>query len=593
MTFFFFTGIALPGGKNSYRTCSFTEVSMCKKLTFIHFVCLYRQTGGSGYRNAGVMLLRILRPVSAKVVYMMLVLLFFMIQLLSMHHVAAQNQNLRKEITVKDISEQFHVAVNGTDGLVCFYETPDEALFSNSASWRFIKYDTSFHKVWSRVIPTENRMHYIDHVLNEENLFVLLVYNKSFQIVKVSLHNGTIEVISGKSTRSDISINDFAVINELAFFGGTVPPPQSETCLKSCFASLFFPLLFFQNYMPRRNAFMYHMNMFNNRGKEIPYKTKGYSEATDISADHEALLFEVLVKQNPAREKDFALQQYNAKGVRISSTPLSFRKKGKYLKNGKLYLLNQHETIVAGTYTLDNAGAQGLFFTRVNEGEQHDIKHYPFSSFHHFFDYMDEDKQQKIQEKLDKKREKGKSLKLDYQFLIHEIRKIDSNYVMVAEAYYKDYYTDYQTTYMGGMPVTRPVEVFQGYRFTHAIAVAFDKNGNLRWDISLPMDDYLNEKYEQNVSINIDSGRVTMAHHDDNKLHYKVFDQYETVTDKSRKTLRKLYEDDQVRSSHYAHLKSWYGDYFLAYGLQRIKNTEREDIGKHRKVFYLSKEKPD
>jgi hypothetical protein len=94
------------------------------------------------------------------------------------------------------------------------------------------------------------------------------------------------------------------------------------------------------------------------------------------------------------------------------------------------------------------------------------------------------------------------------------------------------------------------------------------------------------------ISVKIDNtSQISMVYEDNNNLVSKAIDNKgKVIVDRKVEVIMKSVSGDKVKFSS-SEIKPWYGDYFLAYGYQRIKNTEKKDVKRKRDVFFLSKVK--
>ena len=112
-----------------------------------------------------------------------------------------------------------------------------------------------------------------------------------------------------------------------------------------------------------------------------------------------------------------------------------------------------------------------------------------FVSLDNFFAFLTEKEQKKIAQKVERKEEKGKTHKVKYRLLIHDVISRQGQYVMVGEAYYPVYRTERVNDIYGRRGFYTNRVVFDGYQYTHAVVAVFDKSGQLIWDNSFKIDD--------------------------------------------------------------------------------------------------------
>jgi hypothetical protein len=260
--------------------------------------------------------------------------------------------------------------------------------------------------------------------------------------------------------------------------------------------------------------------------------------------------------------------------------------------------LDEDNFIFMGTYSEKYSSYSTGFYFSKSVGQKLDyIKFYPFSELKNFLDYLPVKQQKKYDKKISKKKAKGKTVDVLYQMVIHDLIKQSDGYVIIGECYYPTYRTEYYTTTstVNGIATTtnQTRQVFDGYKYTHAMVVKVDFFGELLWNKNFKMN--VSEKPFRVIKFikvtNQENEQVSMVFADDKKLVAKSIA-------KDGKVLREVEEEviftsnagDKIKYTD-SELKPWFENYFLAYGYQRIKNKEDKSVKKKRNVFYLNKVK--
>lgn len=253
--------------------------------------------------------------------------------------------------------------------------------------------------------------------------------------------------------------------------------------------------------------------------------------------------------------------------------------------------IDADEYIVNGTYsTPKSAGSNGLFIAKIRDKKLDFIKYYNFLDLNDFLSYLPEKKQERIEKKRRKKRKKGKEYNISYNIMAHDVVKNEDGYIFIGEAYYATYRQVANTTYVNGQARTTYTQVFDGYRYTHAVIAKFSNSGELIWDRTFDLDPgfkpFVRKKF---ISVsNSDRANLKMVYGSRNKLVVKAIElkSGEVIVDKESSEIELYSEDDRAKSKRsMSSVMHWYDDYFIAYGTQKIKNKED---GK-RNVFFLSK----
>jgi len=242
--------------------------------------------------------------------------------------------------------------------------------------------------------------------------------------------------------------------------------------------------------------------------------------------------------------------------------------------------------LVVGTYAQGarDTGAQGLFLARFVEGRQDWLRYHSFLSFQHFFDYLPEPMRERLARRIEKKAEKGVELDLGYRLSLHAPLIVGGRYVIVGEAYYPQYHTVTTTTTANGTTTRTSHEVFDGWRYTHAIVAAFDPLGELVWDASVPIGNVLSATVRDQVAVSVEGDHVHMLYCVGGKVYSLEADGNEVSGEKAEQRLIAAGGDAAVKTSWESRAAWWYDDWFLLWGYERIKEK-----GARRTVFAFSK----
>jgi len=114
--------------------------------------------------------------------------------------------------------------------------------------------------------------------------------------------------------------------------------------------------------------------------------------------------------------------------------------------------------------------------------------------------------------------------------------------------------------------------VFDGFRFTSAIAAAFDRDGNLLWDNSIEIRNLLSQNLDPKASITFTGENAVLAYLSEGKIGYKIIREGSTVERTDYADLELSLPEDRLVNETRSRMVPWYGNYFLCYGYQEIKN---------------------
>lgn len=244
--------------------------------------------------------------------------------------------------------------------------------------------------------------------------------------------------------------------------------------------------------------------------------------------------------------------------------------------------------IITGTYSKNNNKmSQGIYIGEVENEKLHFIKFYNFADLKNFTQFMSEKEQKKIERKKEKAEQKGEELLLNYNIASHPIVSVSDGYEFLGEAYYPTYRTYTTSSFMNGHWSTQIHTVFDGFRYTHATLVKFDKDGNIIWDNTFKMFPWTKPmSVKKFITMKDAEGYVNLMYGNINQLNYKVVDSNNgNDVNIATKNIETGIENDKIRRSS-SYPEYWYDNYFIVYGTQTISNSQVE---RKRNVFYVNK----
>jgi hypothetical protein len=269
------------------------------------------------------------------------------------------------------------------------------------------------------------------------------------------------------------------------------------------------------------------------------------------------------------------------------------------LIDARYVTINNDIDIIAGTYSNKNYRySRGIFLAHVDENEEQTLKYYNYGELTNFFNYMRAKKQKRVEERIKRKKIKGKKLKFNYRLLVHDILKHDENYILVGEAYYPKYgssygyYGGYVTSYSPRGTDTRGYSYFEGYKYTHAIVIGFGNQGDLHWDNSFEINDVVSYDLRQLIEIDARDDEIVLLYNYENVIRSKLIKNEDVLEGKSFNDINLKFQDDRIEKnddSEFGGLESWYENKFYVYGVQKIKNLKDTGVKLNRKVFFINK----
>lgn len=237
--------------------------------------------------------------------------------------------------------------------------------------------------------------------------------------------------------------------------------------------------------------------------------------------------------------------------------------------------------------------AEGLFFAFLNDQIRDSVRYYPFSKFNNLSPTL-------MQTVLKRSRSSGRSHSAKgqnaYRMLLHEKPyTVNKNMVLVGEAYYPEYEYDNRPQhlynpysfygYYPGFYDSGSRWVFKGFRYEHAVIVAFDNNGNLLWDNSFETSNILEKSLNTRLRLLSYADEIVMVYAHDGRIWFRIIREDDVVVEKESYPLELPSASDRVREHYSMNMSPWYDSFFIVYGRQAIRGAD----GRVRVVYYCNK----
>jgi hypothetical protein len=436
---------------------------------------------------------------------------------------------------------------------------------------QLIKLDTSFAVSWQGFLPVNSRFELMGkrsfdkktyllfrhREIGKKDLELIILQNETGQFVKHVVRNYIPFIPS-----------DFQITEKAAIVGG-----------------------YFNNI-----PVVIHYSLITHATKVLPGLFNEAGELTQIKTEPSGD-FEVLISaRNPNSIKTIWIKSYDAEGNLRYQIPLE-TEGNKHLLFARSIKTENNLHFVAGTYGSSRVSeySKGIFIARIDPNGLQQIRFYNYGDFRNFFKYLKARREQRLQERIAMRKIKGKKLKFNYRFIVHEIVPYQNQFVLLGEAFYAKY-INVDRTYYGGFftpgaysfngPI-RNGRIFDGFRYTHAVVMGFDNNGNILWDNSFEINDVKTYNLEQFVKLQMQPDKIALLYVFDNKLRSKIIQGNNVLEGKTYYPLQNPGAGQLSRSERSAssRLNYWYDNYFYAFGVQEL------DSGPDfpQRIFFISK----
>lgn len=468
-------------------------------------------------------------------------------------------QPIRYEFDLSENKNEFLVINGGHTGLVAVQE--QEGRSAKGQKWSVYHLDTALVLRWEheQKVPSGSRL--IGYEYNDGHFYML--YNKNeyrmedLLLIDMDVRSRTFEHIE-ITTVFPIQVSFFEVLNRHVILAGKA---NNRSVLMTVDSN---------DPIPR----------------VVPgfYETK--NEILDIVLDDNKGFFTVLQSQkNKHNRHTVSARTYSFRGDLIQENTLQLGEK-KNLIDAASTIFSGGYQYLAGAYSNKSLEySKGLYLGKFVNGRQQFIKYYDYADLNNFFGYMNDKREQRVKERIARQKAKGKKPRFSYRLIVHDMIPRGNEYLMVAEAYYPKYSNEVTGYYRPGGTYS---PYFSGYIYTHAVVVAFDKDGEIIWDASFKMDDIETFTLKQHVAVQVKEDQIVLMYLEDHSIRSQIISGDKILEGYTYNPVKLLSQNEEV-SDTFAHVEGvemWYDHALYAYGEQKLYQGSPLNT---RQVFYINK----
>lgn len=490
-------------------------------------------------------------------------ILFFVI--LSVPAFSQVLQPARFEVKLEEEDEDFLIIPAAKHGLFLFREVENKET-KRDYKYQIMRLDTSLNVVWDmhNFIEVENVFIGYDFI----DPYVYFLFRHSFKEQKFKVLR--VEKDTREFTTFDIDLDfdltltEFEVIDETLVFGGYVNSQPSFVCYKF--------------------------------GDKRPIVLPGFHNAPNsimqLEVEEDKKVFNILLSVTMRdRKKSISIKSYDSNGDLLKDFEL--RPQSDYnLLYGRSVALSHDKHLIIGTYSQKKSDmSRGIFVARVENSGDHIINYYNYADLKNFFSYMKAKREIRVKKRIERRKIKGKKNKFFYKLLVHDIIEDSGQYIMVGEAFYPKF--SYGNPPFGGPGYYNYSNgsYFEGYAYTHAVVIGFNKSGKILWDNSFEIEDVLTVNLEHFVHVIPSSKGTILLYVFNDEIRSKIIKGTQVLDVRENNELKLSNEHDSVEkdSDSIVGLESWYGNNLYAFGIQDLVNYTEQGTDNKREVFFINK----
>jgi len=486
---------------------------------------------------------------------------------LSLVLIAQVVQPYRYEIELDNFEEPYQLLGGEENGLLLYKSLG--SFESGFEQWQFIKLDTTLKEEWVAQYSFDRDHLFKGYDYHNGNYFFLFqeTAKGSHDLLLVQLNEFTGDTVQHKIKNVvTLDLVAFEMNDDAALLGG------------------------YYNQEP----VVLHYGINSKKTKILPGIFGEKTQLIQVKIDGD--LVKVLVSARTFDKRNtLAIKTYDSQGNYLDN--YTFKPEGDLgLIDGRVAVVGTQGSVVSGTYGARRSDySRGLFIAQHKADEEEVMRYFNFADLDNFFNYMKVKRKARLDNKISRKKVKGKKVKFNYRLLVHEIIETEDEFIMLGEAYYPKYSSTGGVYYMNHAPGSAPnfaSTAFAGYRYTHAVVIGFDKKGNKLWDNSFQIDDVLTFNLNQYVHADVIDDKVVLLYLYNDEIRSKTISGSDVLEGKSLNSVQMMFDDDVANkygTSNIGGLEKWYGHYFLVHGVQKIKNLRDSGVKLNRRVFYVNK----
>jgi len=307
----------------------------------------------------------------------------------------------------------------------------------------------------------------------------------------------------------------------------------------------------------------------------------------------------LLALKNSGYRKSMYVNRYSAEGT-LEKTIIVASGRERSLMFGRMSTTGKDSLLIAGIYGNRSESSKGIFTAAVNADDTYTLRFYNYGDLKNYFGYLRRTRQERIRERIERRKAKGRQLRFPSRMLIHDLRPEGKEFLLLGEAFYPTYRS-------GSNAVSRPGSLgvftyfrpfypyqrdmaFDGFRYTHGIVIGVTPQGTIAWDNSISL---------RNLrSFNL----VRFTHYipgtENGYLLYATEDDYtgtiirkNEVTGTTGKEVRSSRWDNRIPTAdgYRSRILEWYGEMMIQWGVRENKVEVSPGTTANQLVFYLHK----
>ncbi len=492
--------------------------------------------------------------------------------------IAQVNRPVRLEIPVKDDTEIYKVVPCDENGAMIIYLSSDTDE-SGKMLWITAFLDHNLKEVWRRSVALPKGFTLAEALFADNHLIGFWFSQKSsgpdnLRIIDVNVKDTTLRENSFTVPEKS-ELSHFGICNNFALAGLNTRNDQS--------------LLI---------RYDFKSGVITSTNQDV----EGSVVIESMNIDKETgLVSTILRTTGSARKRAYYLVKTDNLGQKISELKLGKFDDNSLINTAFAYKINPETDLVIGSYGRSSrtriingyestgVASTGFFSILIQNNIQVNTTFYEFSDFQNFYRYLRRPSDLNVRKGNSRAEKGGREITIDHDLLAHDVFKWKDNFVFIAEAYFPEYRTVTTMVYdYYGRPYPSTYSVFEGYRYLTTFIAGFDSTGVMKWNNDLELRDMIAQNLRQKVLSWEDPDGLVLSYTYDAKIASKMLPDGTATGSISYADIAPLSTRDKIYTDSNSNIVNWYGNYFLVYGYQNIRNSYQNDRN-NKNVFYLNK----
>jgi len=332
-------------------------------------------------------------------------------------------------------------------------------------------------------------------------------------------------------------------------------------------------------------------NVNEKKPKVLPGFYENRNEILDVIIDDKEQMFTVVLREKMiTRQYTTRAKTFTADGLLVQDILVEPGDRRNLIDASSTTFDNGIQLMAGAHSKRSTSYSKGLYLAKFVNGRQQFIKYHQYADLENFFGYLNSKREQRIKKRIEKRKSLGKKNRFNYRLVVHDImEREDGVKIMVGEAYYPRYSN--ASTYTNPYYASRNGTGFLGFKYTHAIVVAFDANGEILWDHSFKIRDVLTYSLDKFIAVNAYNDEILLMYLEENEIRSKIVAENEVIEGQTFTPVRLNDASEEVRSRdpEIEALEPWHDDSFYAYGIHSVAKSQGSVFNSSRKVFYINK----